>query len=78
MPEMQRVTGGSPEMNSLVHNKCSPTFPAKLGNYADDSSDHEAAVDQQQYWDTQTEVLREVQLQHPLLTTILIFAPCII
>ena len=32
----------------------------------DDSSDREAAVDQQQYWDTQTEVLREVQLQHPI------------
>ena len=32
----------------------------------DDSSDREAAVDQQQYWDTRTEVLREVQLQHPI------------
>ena len=32
----------------------------------DESSDREAAVDQQQYWDTRTEVLREVQLQHPI------------
>ena len=32
----------------------------------DDSSDREAPVDQQQYWDTRTEVLREVQLQHPI------------
>ena len=31
-----------------------------------DSSDREAAVDQQQYWDTWTEVLREVQLRHPI------------
>jgi len=32
----------------------------------DESNDHEAAVDQQQYWDTRTDVLREVQLQHPI------------
>jgi len=32
----------------------------------DDSGDREAAVDQQQYWDTRTEVLQEVQLQHPI------------
>ena len=32
----------------------------------DDSGDHEAAVEQQQYWETRTEVLREVQLQHPV------------
>ena len=29
-------------------------------------SDHEAAVEQQQYWDTREQVLREVQLQHPI------------
>ena len=32
----------------------------------DDSSDHEAAVEQQQYWDTRAQVLQEVQLQHPI------------
>ena len=32
----------------------------------DDSGDHEAAVEQQQYWETRTEILREVQLQHPV------------
>jgi len=32
----------------------------------DESSDSEVAVYQQQYWDTRTEVLREVQLQHPI------------
>ena len=32
----------------------------------DDGGDHEAAIEQQQYWETRTEILREVQLQHPV------------
>lgn len=33
----------------------------------DGVSDHEAALEQQQYWDTREQVLREVQLQHPVI-----------
>ncbi|KAL9952834.1 hypothetical protein ACROYT_G040147 [Oculina patagonica] len=33
----------------------------------DGVSDHEAALEQQQYWDTREQVLREVQLQHPII-----------
>ena len=32
-----------------------------------DSGDHEAAVEQQQYWDTREQVLQEVQVQHPVI-----------
>ena len=31
-----------------------------------DSGDHEAAVEQQQYWETRAQILQEVQLQHPV------------
>ena len=32
----------------------------------DESGDHEAAVEGQQYWETRTEILRDVQPQHPV------------
>ena len=32
----------------------------------DDSNDHDAAVEQQQYWNTRAQVLQEVQLRHPV------------
>ena len=32
----------------------------------DDNNDQEAAVEQQQYWDTRTAVIQQVQLQHPV------------
>ena len=43
----------------------------------DGMSDHEAAVEQQQYWDTREQVLREVQLSIQSFMTILTSAPCI-
>ena len=32
----------------------------------DERRDHDAAAEQQQYWDTREQILREVQLQHPI------------
>ncbi|CAH3169981.1 unnamed protein product, partial [Porites evermanni] len=40
----------------------------KLRNQSteDERRDHDAAAEQQQYWDTREQILREVQLQHPI------------
>ena len=40
----------------------------KLRNQSteDEKRDHDAAAEQQQYWDTREQILREVQLQHPI------------
>ena len=67
---MLRITGFFTRGEFLTAQQIQSYFSRQAGKlrhqHAEDDNDQEAAVEQQQYWDTRTEVIQQVQLQHPV------------